>query len=152
MDVKETASCWYYHDAGVSFDFELVNVPNLLFDFGLMNELELSRLYSLVGTFYDALMLRMQGISPGNNSDDFEARVLIGGVRGLFTIMEGIVMIGRSGEMWVAFLDDEMVRYFTTQTKWKERLPNTIEEWRGRFSEHGVVPHHYTDRIPTQDS
>lgn len=137
--VEETASCSAYHGMGASFYGTFVHRPEYLFDRGFLNELDLQRLYSLTGQYYDGLRQCMSVTCLGENLDIFVADVLWGGVRGLFTIMEGIVIRGEYGELWAAFIDDDVVRYFTTQHEWKTRLPKTIEKWRENFDDKEVV-------------
>ncbi len=57
-----------------------------------------------------------------------------GGVAGLYTIMGSIVMRDNYGEMWAAFIDDQVVRYFSNAPSDRNRLRATIENWRSRFS------------------
>ena len=72
----------------------------------------------------------------------------MGGVRGLFTIMGGIVIRGEHGELCAAFIDNDVVRYFTTQHEWKVRLPKTIEKWRENFNGKEVVYDSPVEAIP----
>lgn len=143
IHVEETSSCNYYHGMGVQFHGNFVHTLEPLFDFGFLNELEMMSLGRLTGEYYESLRVRFQGIGEVECLDSFEAKVIHGGVRGLYTIMEGIIMSGTTGELWAAYLDDDVVRYFTTEPKWKEQLPKTIEDWRSRFSEKVVKFHPY---------
>ncbi|MGZ8174461.1 MULTISPECIES: hypothetical protein [Methylobacter] len=147
--VEETSSCLYYHGMGVQFFGNFVHVLEPLFDYGFLNELEMMSLARLTGEYYESLRVRFQGIGESECLDSFEAKVIHGGVRGLYTIMEGIIMSGSRGELWAAYLDDDVVKYFTTESKWKEQLPKTIENWRSRFSEKPVTFHAYTSAIIT---
>lgn len=146
--IDETASCSHYHGIGVAFSGNFIRLKDSLFDLGILNEMDLARLYSISGQFYDSLRQRFQGLSESDNLDDFYADVTIGGVRGLYTIMEGILMHGPGGELWVAFIDNEIVRYFTTQSEWKNELPKTIEVWRERFKDKELIYHQIVDVIP----
>jgi hypothetical protein len=42
-------------------------------------------------------------------------------------------------DLWTAYIDDEVVRYFTTESEFTQRLPRTLEVWRERFPEKPVV-------------
>jgi hypothetical protein len=151
VHVEETASCSYYRGMGAIFTGDFIRTRDSLFDNGVLNELELERLYSISGDHYDSLGQRFQGLSESENIDAFSADVIIGGVRGLYTIMEGIMMRGSNGELWVAYIDDEVVRYFTTQSEWKNLLPKTIENWRERFKAKLVSFHPSVDIIPKNE-
>jgi hypothetical protein len=151
ISVHETASCSHYRGMGAIFSGEFTRRSDGLFDGGFLNELDLARLYSISGQYFDALSLRFQGLSAGENKDSFDAAVIIGGVRGLYTIMEGILMRGVHGELWVAYIDDDCVRYFTTQTKWKNMLPKTVDVWRERFKQKPVSFHPCVDVIKSDE-
>ncbi len=63
---------------------------------------------------------------------DITGSAFFGLVRGLGTIMEGLLMKGTRDELWAACIDNERVRYFTTEPAYKHLLPRTIEAWRRR--------------------
>jgi hypothetical protein len=152
IDVDETESCSYYHGMGAVFAGMFVRNREALFDGGILNELDLSRLYHISGQYYESLSLRFQGLHQfEENLDEFHADVTVGGVRGLYTIMEGILMRGKGGELWVAYIDEDLVRYFTTECEYKNRLPKTLEQWRERFREKEVVFHSCVDFVPKRD-
>jgi hypothetical protein len=48
-------------------------------------------------------------------------------------------MRGDEGQLWAAYIDEEVVRYFTTEHAYTQRLPATIESWRERFKEKQVI-------------
>lgn len=150
IHVEETASCSSYRGMGAVFAGDFIRTQDSLFDNGVMNELELARLYSISGKYYDSLRQCFQGLNNAENLDEFSADVIIGGVRGLYTIMEGIIMRGPKGELWAAYIDNQVVRYFTTQLEWKDVLPKTIENWRQRFKEK-LVSHSSVDVIPNDE-
>lgn len=138
LSVEETASCSNHRGMGVVFSGEFQWSSDHLFDLGFINELELERIYSLLGNYYTAFKTRMEGIGECDNLDTFSAKVFRGGVRGLYTYMEGIVMCAPHGGLWVAFLDDNDVKYFTNDINWKTRIPKSIEAWRDRFKDKEV--------------
>jgi hypothetical protein len=89
---------------------------------------------------YTALTDRMGSIGMGEQDEDkLGAFVFPGAVSGLYTIMEGIVMVEPSGKLWVAYIDDEEVKYFTNVQAFLQQPPKTIEQWRARFEEKPVV-------------
>lgn len=61
------------------------------------------------------------------------------GVRGLFTLLENIIMVNGEGQMWATVIDDDNVYYYTNSDGHKDTLPRTIEKWRERFAEKPVV-------------
>lgn len=149
INIEETASCSSYRGLGASFHGTFIHRSEYLFEIGLLNELDLQRLFYITGEFYDSLRECMQMISNHHeNLDTFVADVVSGGVRGLFTIMEGIVMRGEYGQLWAAFIDGDFIRYFSSQSKWKECLPKTIDNWRERFKDKEILYHKYVETMP----
>jgi hypothetical protein len=137
IEVDELGGCRSYHGMGATFSGTFVRQHDSLFNSGFLDELDLQRLFSITGQYFDKLAACFQGVSEHDNLDSFEARVLTGAPRGMFTIAEGIVMRGKFGEIWTAFIDGNQVKYFTTEHG--NRLPETIERWRERFKDKEVV-------------
>ena len=50
-------------------------------------------------------------------------------VKGMFTSVGAIVMRGENGQLWAAYTTGDDVRYFTTESKFKNELPLTIKQW-----------------------
>ena len=57
-------------------------------------------------------------------------------------------MRGSEGQLWAAYIDEEVVRYFTTEPKYKTTLPATMEHWRERFKEKKVILDSQVKTIP----
>ncbi|MGY0782106.1 TIR domain-containing protein [Azospirillum argentinense] len=148
IETSEGGDCFLYHGMGASFDGSFTRDYDLLFSSGFLNELDLRRLYSITGQYYDDLLTCIQSYSEQEIKDHFVAKAISGAPRGLFTIMEGIIMRGESGELWAAYIDGDHVRYFTTQEEYKDKLPNTFEEWRSRFNDKKVIYHTTVETIP----
>jgi hypothetical protein len=148
IEVAETASCHLHRGARAYFAGKFVKEREPWFDMGWMNELKLSRLYSITGEYYEKLKKCTQDLSNIDSLDRYAARVMAGGVPGLYTIMESIVMIGSHGELWAAFIDDEEVRYFTSQPSSKTVLPAAFDEWRSNFVSKNVVFHNDVNLTP----
>lgn len=141
IEMDEYGDCYHHHGMGVHFAGTFVRTPERLFDGGVLDEIDLQNLYRITGPYYADLSQRFQGLSDGENLDDFNASVTIGSVRGLYTIMEGIVMRSPGGDLWTAFIDGNVVRYFTTVPSSANKRPKTIEHWRERFIDKPVVHH-----------
>lgn len=59
---------------------------------------------------------------------------LEGGVPGLYTIMEAILIVEPCGNIYTAMLDrGERILYFTNDREYTGKLPPAIEEWRTRL-------------------
>lgn len=92
----------------------------------------------LVNDHYQSFTKTAQMVSQQNDLDGFGARVYTMGVRGLFTILESIIMVRDDGKIWAAVIEDGNVYYFTNTNRTKA-LPLTIEKWRERFINRTVI-------------
>lgn len=148
ISIEEAAACSSYGGMRAHFsgEFRWQSVP--WFERGYLNELELARLYGLVGERMDALIGCTADTSEERVADDESVRVVRGGVAGLYTIMESIVMVDDVGRMWVAYIDDTVVRYFTNVVQDRLRLPATIENWRENFRDKEVRYCEATKTVP----
>jgi hypothetical protein len=93
---------------------------------------------TLVSDQYDTFLISFHLVSEEKDLDQIGATVYSGGVRGLFTYMEGIIMRTPDGEMWAAITGPDKVRYFTN-SKRINGLPLTIDNWRSRFKTREVI-------------
>jgi len=130
VHIQESAGCKAYKGMGASFEGAYTCLRNLLFDFGALDELDLQRLYSITGNYYISFLNRFQAIGKGENIDRFMADVYFGGAKGMFTSFAAIVMRGEGGQLWAAYTDDDVIRYFTTEHDFKNKLPATIQHWK----------------------
>lgn len=94
---------------------------------------------TLVGDSYTLFVNSTQITSNDDDLDGFNAKVYSSGVRGLFTVMENIVMLDSSNNIWAAVIDDNKVYYFTTNKDNTSKLPKTINNWRQRFKEYPII-------------
>ncbi len=152
ITIEEKSHCGQHHGAGVTFTGAFVREYEGLFDSGALDEIDLRRLYSITGKYFSGLTACFQMVASLEDiPDGFQATALTGAPRGLFTIMEAIVMRGERGELWAAYIDGDNVRYFTTQQEYRRRLPLTFERWRERFPKKEVVYISEVDSIPSFD-
>ncbi|KRR05582.1 hypothetical protein CQ10_13835 [Bradyrhizobium valentinum] len=136
IEVEEASPCIYFRGARASFGGNFVRDREPWFDRGFMNELEIARLHRMLGKNLEKMRNCTSDVSERDNLDEeVMARVVSGGVAGLYTIMESIVMFNGNGEMWAAYIDDAMVRYFTNVPAYRNVLPKTIDDWRSGFAD-----------------
>lgn len=71
-------------------------------------------------------------VSEGEDLDGMNAKVLVGGVRGVFLEMQGIVQVAPDGRFWAAVHDPEKdeVRCYSNVYAFGERSSRTVEAWR----------------------
>ena len=89
--------------------------------------------------FIDSSQMIYSGEDAGKDLDGFSAQIQTGGVRGLYTLMENIIMISPKGEIYAAVIDDNKVRYFTNSVQYKNKLPKTIDNWRQTFIKKEII-------------
>lgn len=141
IQVEEFDGCLHFHGMGASFDGTFARDVENLFEAGYLDEIGLERLYSITGEHFDAMIARFDGLSAFElePTDQISGRAVQGGVRGFYTHMEGLLIIGSRGALWVAYIDDDVIRYFTTEPDWQDRLPAAVDKWRERFADKSVV-------------
>lgn len=138
IEIEEAARCRSHGGMRAHFGGLFTRDTEPWFDRGYLNELEMARLYSLVGERMNSLRECTGDMGEGESLEDDPVRVVWGGVAGLYTYMQSIVMFDGAGRMWVAFIDNTVVRYYTNVPQDRQRLPRTIEDWRGGFREKEV--------------
>ena len=139
LSVMESAECRQFHGMGGWFDGTFRRKKESLYELGYFNEVELQRLYSITGQFFQPMMERFGYIGKTENLDTFSAEVYSGSVRGTGNLMQGIVMKGEYGQLWAAYTDGDSIRYFTTEPEWKTKLPRTIAKWREVAPEKEII-------------
>ena len=137
--------------AGVMYDGKYNNEGNLIIENGdeqhkTLLDLEIfttkdqdSIFRSLVGSSYSLFVNSTQMTAEDDDLDSMNTAVKSSGVRGLFTLMENIIMIDSVNNIWAAVINDKQkVLYFTNSKAYKNRLPKTIDNWRRHFTEYPV--------------
>jgi uncharacterized protein len=103
------------------------------------NESEFAAFKKIVGKYAELFEESFQWVTEEDDLDHFNAKVSAGGVAGLFTFMEGIIMQRPNGMIYAAVIDGDSVRYFCNDPQYIKKLPKTIENWMDRFKEKKVV-------------
>jgi hypothetical protein len=144
LTVEATEGCQGYAGAGVYFDGtyrkgEKVPTPTLKSRGIFQTEKEEQVFRQLVGRDYELFVDSMAMISEEDDLDRLGAKVVRGAVRGLFTIVEAIIIYRDANNIWAAVIDEDVVKYYTTVPEFQNRLPRTIEKWRESFKEKKVL-------------
>ena len=137
---------------GVMYDGKYKNEDNLIIEDGdeqnkTLLDLEIfttidqdSIFRSLVGGSYSLFVNSTQLTSEDDDLDSMNTVVKSSGIRGLFTLMENMIMIDSVNNIWAAVIDDKQkVLYFTNSKVHKNRLPKTIDNWRRNFMHYPVI-------------
>ena len=140
IKIETSGDCWYYGGMGISFGGKFlrgIHEKTLsLIDWEILKtKAEDQAFRKLVGKEYKDFVERFQLSNEDNKDlDGLGTRVVTGGVRGMFTYMEAILMDGPGDKIYAAMLKDERVEYFTNDKAYARRLPKTIDAWRQRFA------------------
>ena len=145
--IEEAGTCFAFHGMAAQFEGTYVRRVDPLFETGFLSELELQRVQELMGQHYSEVF-RALWWGKAEHSEANEVRVFRGGMPGHQTITEAIVMVDTRGRMWIAFLEENIVRYFTTEKRGAKALPATFEKWRENFKEVRVEYSPDVNRIP----
>ncbi|PLS02327.1 hypothetical protein [Neobacillus cucumis] len=126
---------------------EQTSTSSTLAKLKIVNALHDKVIQKLLGDDYHLLVESMQILRTERDQDHLGTNATFGAVRGLFTIMEGAVMVDPKGYVYVAFISDsQMVKFYTTNPAFKNKLPNTFNLWREKFSEYPVEFHYHSGR------
>lgn len=141
IEIEEGFNCSSYHGHNSSFSGTYKHTSEKLIDNGYLDEVDLTELKRLTGNNFEVFLNNFQRI--GFEKDEFnnEISVIVGGVKGLYTVMESIVALDKFGSIWCAFLDPKfsVVRYFTNVNDSNEVKPKSIIEWLSRFSDKKIL-------------
>lgn len=112
-----------------------------LVELGVLPKTQDQSLRQLTGSDYQQFVDSFQLISDVEDLDKLGAKGVSGGVRGLFTEMEAIVMYRPDGKMWAAVIDSDSggVKYFTNDPGWAKKLPKTFDQWRTNFADKEIT-------------
>src|SRR5690606_13089627 len=115
IEVEEGPACQSLHGHNTSFGGIYAHAPESVVNWGYLDEIELNEIERLTGDFLPVFLDNFQQISIDQYTDKSEFKVITAGVKGMYTIMESIVILDDRGGIWCACLDanDEVVRYFT---------------------------------------
>lgn len=136
-------NCNYYHGIRAYFngDYELNKDIFVHYD-EMLDDIILSNIYELVGRKYWNKFQQCFGDTHEcDDLDNLDVEIITGGVAGLYTIQQSILMIDKNKKVWGAFINDEddKVYYFTSKEKYKNKLPKTIDNWRENFKEKELI-------------
>ncbi len=136
IEIEEGLGCDYFHGHNSTFSGIYKHSKETLVDYGYLDEIDLNELMRLTGIYFQIFINNFQRISSEKDEYNNDISVIVGGVKGLYTIMESIIALDNFGKIWCACLDPEsdVVRYFTNTNDTNEFRPNSINEWLNRFT------------------
>lgn len=144
IEVRQNAGCSSFGGIGVVFGGEYSKgasakkqLKNVELNDPLLPDVKLNEAFKkLVDAdyqkFFDTFQITYE--NEEKDLDGFGASILTGGVSGLFSIKEGIIMYDKAGKMWAAILEAEhnAVYYYSNDSKYSTELPRTIQNWKDK--------------------
>ena len=139
IDIEQAEAC-ARNAAFFNGEFSLDPVPieESLYPSVIDNKTVNERFHELTGADYQRFYESMQLVSEDPYDNEVKGKVITGAVRGLFTLMEGIIIIGDDGRLYGAVINDGSVHYYTNNPDYKKRLPKSILTWMERFNHYDV--------------
>lgn len=135
IQISESDGCRTYHGMRAYFDGDYQLEKDIFFEWIPLNDLVLSTIFALLKEDkWDAFLQCFGDTFEIDNEDKFDTQVIGAGVAGLYTICEAILMFTENGKVWGAYLHDEKIYYFSSESMYKRSLPKTIETWSKKFS------------------
>jgi TIR domain len=139
VHVDEVSFCQGFHGAQTNFGDKYVKEPEPLYERQALDEVGLDHLFELMGKRYWSFRDLFYIMTTVDNLDQFSALGFRGWAPGLADFVDAILLAGKAGQLWAAWLDEDVIRYFTSENHFRRTLPKTIEVWRERFRGKAIV-------------
>lgn len=142
IDITESSECHSFHGMGASFSGDYQHQTEYPIILGYLDEIDLNEIARMTGKYITVFLENFQ--QPRLEEYDPSEphfKVVAGGVKGLYTIMESIVVLDDAGKVWCACLDPEInkIRYFDNLNSKSKFRPKAMKEWLSRFSGKGII-------------
>ena len=137
IEVEEGENCQFYHGFNSTFSGIYKHKTELVIDNGFLDEIDMNEVERITGKYLNAFLENFQQYGKAESLDDNDFFVVSSGVKGLYTIMESIIVTDSKGNVWCAFIDpeDDIIRYFSNNN-YKTK---TIDNWLKRFEEKKII-------------
>ncbi|WP_374717683.1 hypothetical protein [Neobacillus sp.] len=144
ITVNETEGCYEIGGIGTHFGGEYKNqsaaakTPKATLSSGSIIDANSDKdIQKLLGNDYDTLVENMQIIDSYELEDTL---VFEGGVRGLYTLKEGIIVKDPFNHYYIGSIinDGEKVKFYTNDITYKNKLHPVVDEWRQDFADYPV--------------
>ncbi|WP_291073704.1 MULTISPECIES: TIR domain-containing protein [unclassified Empedobacter] len=137
IEVEEGEACKSFHGFGTTFSGNYEHQSELVVDSNFIDEIDLNEIARLTGKYLDTFLNNFQQFAEAENFDGDDFYVVSGGVKGLYTIMESILVTDNSGNVWCAFIDpkSDLIRYFSNNND----KCITIRKWMESFNDKTII-------------
>jgi hypothetical protein len=137
IEVEEGEYCKTFHGLSATFSGNYKHLTESLVDYGYLDEIDMNEVARMTGKYLSAFLDNFQQFGVAENLEGGDFKVVSAGVKGLYTIMEAIVITNKKGDLWCAFIDPEIdvIRYFSNNSF----RTKTIENWIKRIGEKEII-------------
>ena len=142
IDVTEGIECQSFHGMGASFSGDYKHQTEYPIILGYLEEIDLNEIERITGKYITVFLENFQQIHlEDQDSNEPEFKVVTAGVKGLYTIMESIVVLNDAGKVWCACLDPEIneIRYFDNLSPKNKFRPKAMQEWLSKFPDKEII-------------
>jgi hypothetical protein len=139
IEIEQNRDCEYFQGMNSTFSGTYKHIPEDIVNRGYLDEIDLNEIERLTGKYITIFLDNFQQHSQYVHND---FNIVEGGVKGMYTIMESIVVVGKSGLIWCACIDpniEDVVRYFTNSNGDLSIRPQPLIDWLSKFSERKLV-------------
>lgn len=137
IEIEEGENCKFYHGLSATFSGNYKHKTELIIDHGFLDEIDMNEISRLTGKYIHIFLENFQQFGEAENLDGDNYKVVSSGVKGLYTIMESIIVTDQVGNLWCAFIDPEedIIRYFSN-SKFRSK---SVENWLLRLNDKVVI-------------
>lgn len=138
IEVEEGTNCDNFHGLSATFSGQYKHDTELVINDGFLDELDFNEIERMTGKYLSTFLNNFQQFAKGENLDNDEnVYVVFAGVKGLYSIMESMVVLDNKGNIWCAFIDpnSDVVRYFSNT----RRKSKTVDEWLSQFHDKQLI-------------
>lgn len=148
ITVGETQGCTQIGGIGTFFSGEYKNkeataktTKQTLSSLNIIAPENDSDIQKLLGNDYEDFVSNMQLVSDARAEYGLEETLVIeGGVRGLYTIKEGIIVMDPFKNYYIGSIvnDGTKVKFYTNDAAYKTKIHDVVDQWRQDFSDYPV--------------
>ncbi len=135
IQVTENLGCSIFHGMRVMFNGDFKLNKDIFYDRVELKDSVLSNIFNeLNEKLFTDFLKCFCDIHNERNLDSFQSNVISGGVAGLYSIYEAILMYCENNNVYGAFLHDNgEIHYFSSDDIYKINIPKTIKKWIDKF-------------------
>ncbi len=140
IEVEAGQHCSAFHGLGASFNGNYRHTNELVVNWGYLDEIDMNEIERLTGKYLSVFLSNFQQFGTSN---EYDLKIILAGVKGMYNIMESIVVLDKTGNTWCACLDSDanidIIRYFTNVASNDMPHPKPMQEWLSKFPNRSII-------------